>query len=289
MGQNITIREKRRSKKAEILEKHVEFQLAKEWIENKNEKARNRLILAYRPLALSQAKQLARQSSMSVEDLAQEAFLALAESTDKFDPSLGNRFGTFARWHILGQLRRHIMDFHGPCRVGTNLSDKKVFTQFRKVRAEIENRDKKTLDDAGRDEIARRIGVPRNIIDRMEPRIIAGDSSLDAPISNGEEGTVTRGDILIDDSPNPEEQVLKQKDYQKITGIVQELLADLPDRERKIIESRLIDDDRIQLSDLGEEFGISKERVRQLERTAIRKLRAGLEEMGYNQDSLAFA
>lgn len=273
-------------RRSEILERDVEMQLAEAWLERQDKKARDRLILAYRPLALTLATTIAKQSGMNVEDLAQEAFLALTSSIDKFDPSMGNRFGTFARWHIVGELNRHVMDFFGPCRVGTNLSDKKVFMQFRKRRAEIEARTQRPLDDEGREEIAMKIGVPVEVIRRMEPRLSSHDASLDEPIGgDGDgEGSMTRGQLLVDNAPSPEEQAIREMDGGRINSVLKELLSELPEREQAILRARLMGDSRIQLADLGDGLGVTKERVRQLERKALKSLRGALEEMGYSKE-----
>ena len=276
--------------RSEILERDVEITLAKAWLEDRNYRSRNRLILAYRPLAVSLATQVARQSGMTVEDLVQESYLALAESTDKFDPTLGHRFGTFARWHIMGQLRRHVMDFFGPCRVGTNVSDKKVFMQFRRLRAEIEARDQHPLDEAGRDEIAARIGVARSVVDRMEPRLTHYDVSLDEPLP-GEDGdnTMTRSSLLVDEGPSPEQNTITHFDGGRILEILSTLISELPEREASIIRARLLSDERVQLADLGDDHGITRERVRQIERKALRQLRRSLEAMGYRSQDLISA
>lgn len=273
--------------RSEILDRDVELGLATAWLDNNDYRARDRLVLAYRPLAVNLATAVARQSGMVVEDLVQEAFLALAESTDKFDPSLGNRFGTFARWHIMGQLRRHVMDFFGPCRIGTNLSDKKVFMQFRRLRAEIEAREQRPLDERGRNEIAERIGVPRQVVDRMEPRLTHHDVSLDEPLP-GEDGDtgMTRSNLLVDDGPSPETGAISRHDGSRTKAILKDLIDELPERERAIVMARLMNEDRVQLAELGERHGITKERVRQLERKALRQLRRGLEEMGFKAEDL---
>lgn len=270
----------RRRARSEILERDVELALARDWLENKNQRARERMLLAYRPLALTIAGVIARQSGMDIEDLAQEAFLALAECTNKFDPDRGTRFGTFARWHIKGALRRYVMDFIGCCRIGTNLSDKRVFSQFRKLRAEIEARTQRPLDDAGRDLIAKKLGVTREIIDRMEPRLTQSDVSMDEPVGD-EDGGTTFGSMLVDPNPTPEQATIRRYDRTKIFGVVQALIAELPEREQKILRVRLLNEAQDEDADVAEELGVSRERVRQLERKAFKHLRRELVRMGY--------
>jgi RNA polymerase sigma-32 factor len=279
----MTATRRRSGKRSEILDRDVERKLANDWLQNNDYKARDRIIIAYRPLALAAATEMAKASGMDVEDLAQEAFAALTTALDKFDPELGYRFGTFARWHIQGELNRHVMDFFGPCRIGTNLSDKKVFMQFRKRRAEIEARTGRTLDEIGRQEIADEIGVPIDVVRRMEPRLSSRDPSLDEPIGDPDEGGATRGQMLVDLSPTPEEATIRDKDGRLMAGILCDVMAELSDRERAILSARLLGDKRRQLLDIGDDLGITKERVRQIERRALRHLRAAIENRGFRK------
>jgi len=274
-----------------LLSHEEELALATAWLERRDAKARDKIILLYRPLATSIATRLARQCGMQSEDLVQEALLALAESLDKFVPSMGNRFGTFARWHIGGQVRRYVMDNFGPCRIGTNFSDKKVFSRFRRLRSEIEARTGRPLDDDGRQEIAEEIGVSYAVVQRMEPRIMRADVSLDAPLATGgdDDQSTTRLDLLVDDAPSPEMDTMTRLDHSRVMGLVSELIQELPEREQTILHHRLFADDRIQLSELGERLGVTKERVRQLERKALRQLQRSLEDLGFHARDLIHA
>lgn len=265
-------------RRTKILERDNETELARAWLEEGDIAARDKLILAYRPLAVAIANRMARQSGVSLDDLVQEAFIALTESVDKFDPSLGNRFGTFARWHIRGQVKRYVMDFCGPCRIGTNLADKKVFMSFRRHRAEIEMRTGRPLDDEGRAEIARRIGVNVDVVRRMEPRLVRADVSLDRLSSEDEEDT--RHETLADERPDPETLAIGAVDGARVGGLLRQCIAELPEREQMILKARLMSDDRVQLADLGEMFNITKERVRQIERKALKQIRRRLERAG---------
>lgn len=275
-----------RKGRSEILERDVETALAQDWKQNKTESSRERLILAYRPLAIGLAENMARHSGMTVEDLVQEAFLALAECFDKFDPSLGNRFGTFARWHIKGQLKRHVMDFFGPCRIGTNLADKKVFMKFRRLRALREAATQRPLGPQDYEAIAKEIGVPTEVVARMAPRLSSHDVSLDETIDEGDGTPTTRGAMLVDGGPTPEQAVMDNHDQSQMRQILSELIANLPERERQILSARLFADQRAQLADLGQELGITKERVRQLERKALKQLKRDLHSRGITREDV---
>ena len=280
-------RPKRR--RSEILDRETELALARAWLEKGDVKARERILLAYRPLGLTMAQEVARTMGGNIEDLAQEAFVALAESLDKFDPARGFGFGTFARWHVMGQLRRHVMDLQGPVRIGTNLSDKRVFLQFRRLRAAWEARNQRALDHEGRIELAKEMNVPLETLQRMEPRLLGADVSLDEPLLTDDEDGATRGSLLADGSPSPETLAIGQIDGRRVREILAEAIAQLPERDREILTARLLNEQKMDLHDLGARLGVTKERVRQIEQKALRALKANLEARGLGKQVLLAA
>jgi RNA polymerase sigma-32 factor len=274
-----------RKRRSEILSVELENELVSKWFDHGDEKARERLILAYRPLALTAAIEAARQCGMETDDFAQEAYAALVDSLQRFDPTRGFRFGTFARWDVRGALSRHAMDFAGPCRLGTNLADKKLFMQFRKMRNAIEARTQRPLDDAGREEIAKACGVEISAVHRMEPRLSPKDWSIDAPISDADDGiSGTRGERLVYDAPSPEQQVAAKRDAATLAKVLADVMGALSERERIILQARLAGDADADLSEIGARLGVSKERVRQIERRAIERLRDEMTKRGLRKE-----
>ena len=280
---------KPKKRRSEILDRETELALARAWLEKRDAKARDRLLLAYRPLGLTMAQEVARTTGGNIEDLAQEAFVALAESLDKFDPARGFGFGTFARWHVMGQLRRHIMDLQGPVRIGTSLSDKRVFLQFRRMRAAWEARNQRPLDHEGRIELAKEMNVPLETLLRMEPRLQGADVSLDEPLSTDDEPGATRGSLLVDGSPSPETLAIGQIDGSRMREILANMIAQLPERDREILTARLLSERKTEFHELGLKLGVTKERVRQIEQKALRTLRANLEARGLGKHALLSA
>lgn len=277
-----------RSKRSEILSKKTEQELVRLWVDERDAAARNRLILAYRPQAIRMARQYALRSGMPLDDLIQEAELGVMEAVDNFDPSRNTRVSTLALWHIRGRLQRHTLNYAGPCRVGTNFQDKRVFSRFRPLRAAWEARNQRPLDDKGRDEIAAQMGVKREVLNRMEPRIVGGDLSIDAPIrqADGESSGETIGSSLLVADESPESGIIGRHDRKKAVEVLFEHLGDLPERDQLIVKRRLLRDEPGVLAELGDELGISKERVRQIERGAINMLRKILEARGYTAQNL---
>jgi RNA polymerase sigma-32 factor len=186
----------------------------------------------------------------------------------------------------MGQLRRHIMDLQGPVRIGTNLADKRVFLQFRRLRAAWEARHQKPLDDEGRAQLAREMNVPLETLLRMEPRMQGADVSLDEPLSPDGEDGATRGSLLVDSGPSPETLAIGQVDGARVRKILAEAIAQLPDRDREILTARLLGERKTEFQDLGQRLGVTKERVRQIEQKALRALRASLEARGLGKQAL---
>lgn len=269
-----------------LLKRDDELELARLWLEEKDYKAREKLIMAYKPLAVNMAQQAARVSNMALDDLVQEAYLALTKTLDKFKIEKGNGFGTFARHHIQGELNRFIMDMQGPMRIGTNQSDKRVWMRFRKERQAWESANAMTLNDEGRVQIAENIGVPLHVLVRMENRILGGDVSLDEPLSSDGEESESRGSFLVSKELSPESKLMEKIDSKRTSGILKAILSEMPERERTVIEARLLSSTRVEFRDLGEKLGVTKERVRQIEARALTRLREAFKSKNLSFDEL---
>ena len=264
-----------------ILDLETEQGLARAWQDDRCHRSRDRLINAYAPLASSLAIQVARQSGLHLfEDLQQEANAVMVEVLDRFDVERGFRFATFARWHILSHLRRYVMDHIGPTRLGTNSADKKVFTNFRKLRADIEGETGAPLDQAGRERIARTLGVDLEVIHRMEPRIIRADQEIDTFTRETEDEDGGHGDQLADQGPSPESLCAEGRDRSRVREALAEAIADLDRREMRVIHARYLLQKPVSLQQLGDEMGISRKSVQTIENRAFNRLQQALRTEG---------
>ena len=158
-------------------------------------------------------------------------------------------------------------------RTGTTAAQKSLFFNLRRLRAKIEGRDG-TLTDEGRLEIANDLKVPVSELRAMEGRLSGGDRSLNVRV--GEDGEEEWQNFLADERPNPEDIVIGMRDARTRSTWLAQALGDLSDRERTIIRRRHLADQPVTLEDLGQQLGISKERVRQLETRAMGKLRTSI-------------
>ncbi|MDD8022901.1 MAG: RNA polymerase factor sigma-32 [Paracoccaceae bacterium] len=272
----------RRAMRAEYLDADTEAELARAWRDRRDEAAMHRLVTAYMRLAISMAAKFRRYGA-PMNDLIQEASLGLMKAADKFDPDRGVRFSTYAVWWIKASIQEFVMRNWSMVRTGSTSSQKSLFFNMKRVQAQIEREadaEGHRLDGAQmRQRLAEVIGVPLADVEMMQGRLAGSDFSLNATQSTEDEGREWV-ETLEDDSAGPEEQVTEAHDGALMRGWLGEAMDNLSDRERYIVTQRRLIEAPRTLESLGEELGLSKERIRQLEAQAFGKLRKTLETHG---------
>lgn len=254
-----------------ILEKEHELALARKWRDDKDERALHELITAYARLVVSMASKY-RNYGLPLGDLIQEGNIGLMIAAERFEPDRELRFSTYASWWIRSQIQDYILRNWSIVRTGTTSAQKSLFFNLRKLRAQIEGKNKmEELDDDGRQKIADELDVKVKDVEYMESRLSRGDRSLNAKISD--DGADEWQNMLPDSGDNPEDMVIGLKNAETRSEWLNQSLARLTDREQKIIRDRHLGDETVTLEMLGKELGISKERVRQLESRAMEKMR----------------
>ena len=281
----------KRAMGAEMLDAETELALARAWRERRDEKALHRLVNAYMRLAISMAARYRRYGA-PMPDLIQEAGVGLMKAAEKFDPDRGVRFSTYAVWWIKASIQDYVMRNWSMVRTGSTSSQKALFFNLRRVRAKLERQagaDGVVLDGPRlREMIAAEVGVPLRDVEMMDARLAGADFSLNAQQA-GEEGREWL-ETLEDEAPQAAETVTRDADLARVRGWLAEALASLNARERMIIVERKLRDEPRTLESLGQELGLSKERIRQLEAQALAKLRKRLEGMtGVAAEMLASA
>ncbi|MEQ9124424.1 MAG: RNA polymerase factor sigma-32 [Alphaproteobacteria bacterium] len=271
IGANNGMRLVRSAMSTPLLTRERELALARAWREQENEAALHELITAYGRLVAGMALKF-RNYGLPLADLIQEGNVGLMQAASRFEPDRDIRFSTYASWWVRSAMQDYILRNWSIVRTGTTSSQKSLFFNLRRLRARIEGRTGAALDDRGRQDIADELKVPKRDVDGMSARLAAADQSLNAPI--GEESDLSWQDYLVDERPNPEAAAMDSKDGETRAAWVREALAELPQREARIIRARLLEEDTLTLEALGTELGVSKERVRQLEKRALGKLRA---------------
>ncbi len=270
----------RRAMRAEMLDAETELSLARAWRDDGDQKALHRLVNAYMRLAISMASRYRRYGA-PMPDLIQEAGVGLMKAAEKFDPDRGVRFSTYAVWWIKASIQDYVMRNWSMVRTGSTSSQKALFFNLRRVRARLEReagQNGEVLDGYRlREMIATEIGVPLRDVEMMDARLAGADFSLNAQQA-GEEGREWL-ETLEDEAPQAAETVTRDADLARVRGWLAEALGSLSARERLIIAERKLRDEPRTLESLGQELGLSKERVRQLEAQALTKLRKRLEGM----------
>ncbi|MEM0987268.1 MAG: RNA polymerase factor sigma-32 [Pseudomonadota bacterium] len=267
-----------RAMKAELLDADTERDLATRWRDHGDDAALHRLVTAYMRLAVSMAAKYRRYGA-TMPDLIQEANIGLMKAASKFDPDRGVRFSTYAVWWIKASIQDYVMRNWSMVRTGSTSSQKSLFFNMRRVRAQIEREmaaEGREADSVEiRAEIAEELGVPLRDVEMMEARLAGSDFSLNAQQA-GEEGREWV-ETLEDEGPRTDEIVSRQTDNDTAREWLTDAFTALTDRERVIIAARKLNDTPETLESLGTKFGLSKERIRQLEDQALRKMRKRLE------------
>jgi RNA polymerase sigma-32 factor len=270
----------RKAMGAEMLDAATEIALARAWRDDRDEKALHRLVNAYMRLAIAMAARYRRYGA-PMPDLIQEAGVGLMKAAEKFDPDRGVRFSTYAVWWIKASIQDYVMRNWSMVRTGSTSSQKALFFNLRRVRARLEREagaHGEVLDGHRmREMIAGEVGVPLRDVEMMDARLSGADFSLNAQQA-GEEGREWL-ETLEDEAPQAADTVARDADLARVRGWLAEALGALSARERLIIVERKLRDEPRTLESLGQELGLSKERIRQLEAQALGKLRKRLESM----------
>ncbi|MDB4971328.1 MAG: rpoH6 [Myxococcales bacterium] len=243
-----------------------EHLLSRRWLASNDETALARLVQTHLGLVIRIAMEF-RHSGPSMEDLIQEGNLGLTIAARRFDPQRQTRLATYATYWIRACMLEHVVRSHGPVRIGTTRSQRKIFFGLGRARRKLE-REGETADATM---LASALGVEREDIESMTPRLTGHDVSLDAPRATDDRREL--GALIAEDAPNPEDVVAGvEEDDSRKTRLCEGLKV-LDPRERAIIKARHMRQRPATLASLGKKFGISRERVRQLELRAKAKLR----------------
>jgi RNA polymerase sigma-32 factor len=228
-----------------------------------------------------------RSYGIKVSDLIQEANIGLMKAVQKFDPDKGIRLISYAVWWIRAYIQNYILKSWSLVKIGTTQAQRKLFFALARTRRELEKLGNGEVHIVDAEEIARKLNVKATDVREMEQRMGGRDLSLDAPI--GEEGDTTHLDFVESESASHADEIADRQEAQMTRERIQRALARLDPRERFIIEQRVMSDAGMTLSELGEHFGFSRERARQLEIRAKDKLKAELATLMTEENTEAVA
>ncbi len=264
-------------RKFPMLEQEQEYMLAKRWREHDDIDAAHQLVTSHLRLVAKIAMGY-RGYGLPLGELISEGNLGMMQAVKRFDPERGFRLATYAMWWIRASIQEYILHSWSLVKMGTTAAQKKLFFNLRKLKGQMQAIEEGDLTPEQVTKIATRLGVPEEEVVNMNRRLAAPDSSLNAPVK-ADGGDMEWQDWLVDDSPNQEARLAESQELGQRKGMLAAALKQLTDRERRIIvERRLIDEPKT-LEDLSSEYGISRERVRQIEVRAFDKLQKAMKNM----------
>jgi RNA polymerase sigma-32 factor len=252
-----------------MLEPQEEYMLAKSWREHGDRDAAHKLVTSHLRLVAKIAMGY-RGYGLPISEVISEGNVGLMQAVKRFEPEKGFRLATYAMWWIKAAIQEYILRSWSLVKMGTTANQKKLFFNLRKAKSKISALEEGDLRPDQVKLIAKRLGVTEQDVVDMNRRL-GGDVSLNAPIrEDGDTGEWQ--DWLVDDSVSQESRLVANEEADNRRKALGEALSVLNDRERRIFEARRLADDPITLEDLAEEFGVSRERVRQIEVRAFEKV-----------------
>jgi RNA polymerase sigma-32 factor len=252
-----------------MLERQEEYALAKRWREHGDRDAAHKLVTSHLRLVTKIARDY-RGYDLPISEVISEGNIGLLQAVERFEPEKGFQLATYARWWIKAVIQEYILRSWSLVKMGTTANQKKLFFNLRKAKSKIS-----ILDDGDMrlDQvkiIAQRIGVTETDVIYMNRRL-GGDASLNAAIrEDGDSGEWQ--DWLVDESPDQETTLAASEEFDNRRKMLSDALTVLNERERRIFEARRLAEEQITLAGLAEEFGVSRERVRQIEVSAFEKV-----------------
>ena len=251
-----------------MLEPHEEYMLAKSWREHGDREAAHKLVTSHLRLVAKIAMGY-RGYGLPIGEVVSEGNVGLMQAVKRFEPDKGFRLATYAMWWIKAAIQEYILRSWSLVKMGTTANQKKLFFNLRKAKGRISAFEEGDLHPENVKQIATQLGVTEQDVIDMNRRL-GGDASLNAPLR--EEGEGEWQDWLVDTSASQESVLAAEEEGQNRLTALRTALSVLNPRERRIFEARRLAEDPITLEELSSEFGVSRERVRQIEVRAFEKI-----------------
>ncbi len=263
----------RQAMKSPMLSREEEHGLAEKWTHDGDEKALHTLTQSYMRLVVAIAHKF-KHYGLPVSDLIQEGNVGLLQAAMKFDTAKDVRFSTYATWWVRASIQDFVLRNWSIVRTGTTSAHKSLFFKLRYLRQKIDGAStEQGLTEQGRQDVADHLNVRLKDVEEMERRLFQSDQSLNAPMSSEEDSGADWLSQLPSDTPTPEDLTAETKDEETYKSWLNGALSTLKEREQYIIQRRHLTENGATLETLGNELGISKERVRQIEGDAMKKLK----------------
>jgi RNA polymerase sigma-32 factor len=254
-----------------LLSKEQEHELAVRFLEEDDLEAAKQLVTSNLRLVVKIAYDY-RQAYKNILDLVQEGNIGLMQAVKKYDPYKGVKLSSYAAWWIRAYILRYILNNHRLVKVGTTQAQRKLFFNLQKEKARLSAMGIEPTAEV----IAERLNVPKRDVVSMDMRLAAGDASLDAPVGMGDGRTVARVELLPSEDVRVDDTLADAEVGDQFSSKIHEFGETLEGKEKQIFADRLVAEDPKTLQSLGDDFGVSRERVRQIEKRLLQKLKAYL-------------
>ena len=256
-----------------MLQANEEYMLARRWVEHEDTEAAHQLVTSHLRLVAKIAMGY-RGYGLPVAELISEGNIGMMQAVKRFDPERGFRLATYAMWWIRASIQEYILHSWSLVKMGTTAAQKKLFFNLRKLKGQMKAIDEGDLSPENVKEIASRLDVPEHEVMSMNARLSGPDHSLNAPRSAELDGEWQ--DWLVDECQNQEQVYADREELNKRSKLLLAAMEKLNPREQYIIQKRRLSESAATLEELGSEFGISRERVRQVEAKAFDKLQKNI-------------
>ncbi|GLK74584.1 RNA polymerase sigma factor RpoH [Ancylobacter dichloromethanicus] len=266
-----------------MLEPQEEYMLAKRWREHEDPDAAHRLVTSHLRLVAKIAMGY-RGYGLPISEVISEGNVGLMQAVKRFEPDKGFRLATYAMWWIKASIQEYILRSWSLVKMGTTAAQKKLFFNLRKAKSQISALEEGDLRPDQVQQIATKLGVTEQEVIDMNRRL-GGDASLNAPLRGDVEGGGEWQDWLADDHDSQESVLVEHEEMDNRRNALSGALSVLNERERRIFEARRLSDDPMTLEDLATEFGVSRERVRQIEVRAFEKVQKAVIDRVHQMES----
>jgi len=256
-----------------MLEQSEEFMLAKRWQEHQDTEAAHKMVTSHLRLVAKIAMGY-RGYGLPMSEVISEGNVGLMQAVKRFDPDKGFRLATYAMWWIRAAIQEYILHSWSLVKIGTTAAQKKLFFNLRRVKGQLKALEEGDLQPETVKEIATRLDVPESDVVDMNRRLAAPDHSLNAPVRMDGEGEWQ--EWLVDETDSQETMLAESQEFGRRQKLLDRALKLLNPRERRILSERRLKDEPTTLEDLSKEFGISRERVRQIEVRAFDKVQRAI-------------
>ncbi len=260
-------------RKFPMLEPEEEFILAKRWREHEDIEAAHKLVTSHLRLVAKMAMGY-RGYGLPIGEVIAEGNVGLMQAVKRFDPDRGFRLATYAMWWIRASIQEYILHSWSLVKIGTTAAQKKLFFNLRKMKAQLHALEEGDLTPEHVSEIADKLNVSDTEVISMNRRLAAPDHSLNAAVRG--DGDAEWQDWLVDEAPSQERVLGETEELDERRALLKQAMKGLSERERHILDERRLKDEPTTLEDLSKKYGISRERVRQIEVRAFEKIQKAM-------------